>query len=274
MNRNAVRARVREAAERLGLENLLHRKPSQLSGGQRQRVALGRAIVREPAVFLMDEPLSNLDASLRVQMRAEIKRLQRELGTTTVYVTHDQVEAMTMGDRIAVMRDGQLRQLGAPATIYTEPADRFVAAFVGSPPMSFSTWSVRRDPTGPVLRRDECELSLGPVDPPLGDVVVVGVRPEDAVLWGEGGSRLLGPISGEVEFVEDVGREWFAGVKLDPGSGFVINGVTKPIPTMGARVTFGLRPGGVYLFDPESERCVAYPTEDRDAAVVGLGAGA
>src|SRR5262245_23461462 len=148
MNRNLIRTRVRDAAERLGLEELLERKPAQLSGGQRQRVALGRAIVREPAVFLMDEPLSNLDANLRVQMRGEIKRLQRELGTTTVYVTHDQVEAMTMGDRIAIMRTGRLRQLGTPSEIYLRPADRFVGSFIGSPPMSFSTFAVRRNERG------------------------------------------------------------------------------------------------------------------------------
>src|SRR5580765_3303974 len=124
-----IEKRVADAAGILSLEKLLDRKPKELSGGQRQRVALGRAIVREPAVFLMDEPLSNLDASLRVQMRGEIKRLQRDLGTTTVFVTHDQVEAMTMGDRIAIMRDGRLEQLGRPSEIYVRPASRFVAGF-------------------------------------------------------------------------------------------------------------------------------------------------
>jgi multiple sugar transport system ATP-binding protein len=131
--------RVKEAAGILGLERFLDRKPKALSGGQRQRVALGRAIVREPAVFLMDEPLSNLDAKLRVQTRAEIARLHQRLGTTTVYVTHDQVEAMTMGDRIAVMKDGVLQQVGTPQELYDNPVNVFVAGFIGSPAMNFAT---------------------------------------------------------------------------------------------------------------------------------------
>ena len=133
--RRAV-ARVRRVARRLGIGELLARRPRQLSGGQRQRVALGRAIVREPQAFLMDEPLSNLDAKLRVEMRAYIARLHQELGTTTLYVTHDQVEAMTMGDRVAVMRDGRLEQVDAPQALYDRPADLFVAAFIGSPAMN------------------------------------------------------------------------------------------------------------------------------------------
>src|SRR5207249_8373251 len=134
-----IKRRVEEAAKILDLEKLLDRKPRALSGGQRQRVALGRAIVREPDVFLMDEPLSNLDAKLRVQTRAEILRLQRRLGTTTVYVTHDQIEAMTMGDRIAVMREGVLQQVGSPQALYENPRNIFVAAFIGSPAMNFAT---------------------------------------------------------------------------------------------------------------------------------------
>jgi len=132
-----IRERVEQAAAKLALFELLSRKPAQLSGGQRQRVAMGRAIVRDPAAFLMDEPLSNLDAKLRVQMRAEIQRLQKELGTTTMYVTHDQVEAMTMGDRVAVMRDGRLIQVDTPQALYDRPADLFVAGFIGSPAMNF-----------------------------------------------------------------------------------------------------------------------------------------
>src|SRR5213592_153523 len=132
-----IKRRVEEAARILNLENLLERKPRALSGGQRQRVALGRAIVREPAAFLMDEPLSNLDAKLRVQTRAEILRLQRGLGTTTIYVTHDQIEAMTMGERIAVMSSGVLQQVGTPKDLYEHPINIFVAAFIGSPAMNF-----------------------------------------------------------------------------------------------------------------------------------------
>ena len=152
--------RVREAAAMLSAENLLHRKPRELSGGQRQRVALGRAIVREPAVFLMDEPLSNLDAKLRVQTRAEIARLHQRLGTTTVYVTHDQVEAMTMGERIAVMSEARLQQVGTPQDLYDHPDNRFVAGFIGSPSMNFLSVDV---PTGPVTSsRSRATASTSP----------------------------------------------------------------------------------------------------------------
>ena len=137
-SRQEVRQRVRETAELLGLEELLDRRPKQLSGGQRQRVAMGRAIIRQPQAFLMDEPLSNLDAQLRVQMRGEIEALQKRLGVTTVYVTHDQVEAMTMGDRIAVLREGVLQQVGHPTDVYDRPANLFIAGFIGSPPMNLA----------------------------------------------------------------------------------------------------------------------------------------
>jgi len=144
--RKEVRQRVRETAELLGLEELLDRRPKQLSGGQRQRVAMGRAIIRQPQAFLMDEPLSNLDAQLRVQMRGEIEALQKRLGVTTVYVTHDQVEAMTMGDQIAVLRDGVLQQVGHPTDVYDDPANLFVAGFIGSPQMNLAgdDWCARR----------------------------------------------------------------------------------------------------------------------------------
>jgi ABC-type sugar transport system ATPase subunit len=173
---------------------------------------------------------------------------------------------MTMGDRIAVMRDGRLRQVGPPGTVYNEPADRFVAAFVGSPPMSFTTWSIKRDVHGAVLLRDRYELPLGPLDAAVPDAVVVGVRPEDAVLWSEG-CGLLGPLTGEVQFVEDLGREWFAGVALDPESSFGIIGVTKPLPAIGERVRFGLRPSGVYFFDPDTHRRLDPPSPHQGSAV-------
>src|ERR687883_1920850 len=149
-DKKEIKRRVNEAAKVLDLEKLLDRKPRALSGGQRQRVALGRAIVREPAAFLMDEPLSNLDAKLRVQTRAEILRIQQRLGTTTVYVTHDQVEAMTMGDRIAVMRDGILQQVGPPPELYERPVNKFVAAFIGSPAMNFA-----------MVRAEDGQLKMG-----------------------------------------------------------------------------------------------------------------
>jgi ABC-type sugar transport system ATPase subunit len=273
MKRAVIQKRVREAAERLDLGPLLDRKPSQLSGGQRQRVALGRAIVREPAVFLMDEPLSNLDASLRVQMRGEIKRLQRDLGTTTVYVTHDQVEAMTMGDRIAIMRDGKLEQLGPPAEIYSRPGNRFVAGFIGSPGMTFSTFAVERDPGGLTLSHDSAaRLRLGAIEAPLGDRVIVGVRPEDALVWTEE-PGLLGPLEGSVAYIEDLGREWFAGVDFGEGSTVIVRGSSHPIPEIESRLTFGFRPSGLYLFDPGTEACVFHPETARDLAAVEVGLG-
>src|SRR5690348_2735296 len=188
-----IRRRVDEAAGLLDIGGLLDRRPGQLSGGQAQRVALGRALVREPQVFLMDEPLSNLDAKLRTQTRGEIRRLQQEVRTTTVYVTHDQVEAMTMGDRIAVMNHGVLEQVGTPEELYERPANRFVGGFIGSPAMSF-------------LEPPEA-VAHGLRD------AVVGVRPEHARRWRSEG--LLGPLRGTVAFVEALGRETFIGVDVE-----------------------------------------------------------
>src|SRR5262249_35084959 len=189
-----------------------------LSGGQRQRVALGRALVREPQVFLMDEPLSNLDAKLRAQTRSEIRRLQHEVGTTTVYVTHDQVEAMTMGDRIATMRDGVLEQVGEPDTVYEHPANTFVASFIGSPAMSLARCGCDR-PNGTLqLLLGEQQLTLdGSLDVP--DEVIVGVRPEHARLW-DAEQNLLGPLEGVVEYVESLGRETLIAVEASGGTRF------------------------------------------------------
>src|SRR6187549_3855827 len=181
-----IKRRVQDAAKILDLEKLLDRKPRALSGGQRQRVALGRAIVREPAAFLMDEPLSNLDAKLRVQTRAEILRLQRRLETTTVYVTHDQVEAMTMGDRIAVMSQGVLQQIGTPVDVYTRPANTFVATFIGSPAMNMVEATVERADGGLRVAIGDQRVTLDPeliADRPElerrdGGKVIVGIRPE------------------------------------------------------------------------------------------------
>ena len=175
-------AAARRAAEVLGITELLDRQPKQLSGGQRQRVAMGRAIVREPQAFLMDEPLSNLDAKLRVQMRAEIARIQRTLGVTTLYVTHDQVEAMTMADRVAVMRKGVLQQVAPPAEVYDRPANLFVAGFIGSPPMNLFAAHIADSDTGHVVEFGSSRLALA-ARPGLADLVgrevVLGIRPED-----------------------------------------------------------------------------------------------
>ena len=215
-----IDARVRRAAASIELDGLLDRKPRQLSGGQQQRVALGRALVRDPRVFLMDEPLSNLDAKLRVQTRGEIKRLQQEIGTTTVYVTHDQVEAMTMGDRIAVMNEGRLEQVGTPAELYERPANRFVAGFIGSPGMSFA---------------EAARFGLEPPD------ATVGVRPEFARPWEEG---LIGPFEGEVAYVEALGRETFLGVD---GMVLLVDG--RAAAEVGETVRYGLVRDGLRFFD-------------------------
>jgi multiple sugar transport system ATP-binding protein len=204
-----IEKRVNDAAGILNLEKLLERKPKELSGGQRQRVALGRAIVREPAVFLMDEPLSNLDAKLRVQTRAEIARIHQRLGTTTVYVTHDQVEAMTMGSRIAVMSEGLLQQVGTPQVLYDQPANRFVAGFIGSPSMNFVEGTVegtgdgaRLKGTGdfsiPVPARYRQSMDTS------GRKVIIGFRPEHLELTEMSDS---GTFQGRADVVEYLGNE-------------------------------------------------------------------
>jgi len=203
--RDEVEARVRDVAALLGIEDLLGRRPRELSGGQRQRVALGRAIVRQPRAFLMDEPLSNLDARLRVEMRSEIRRLQQRLGTTTVYVTHDQVEAMTLGDRVAVLRQGRLQQVGTPREVYERPANRFVAGFVGSPAMNLVRIHVERTGDGAVLHVGDqalpwpAECGIGP--PPPGPLEL-GFRPHSA--RPEPGPG-LGPLRARVEEREYLG---------------------------------------------------------------------
>jgi len=210
-----ARRRIQETARIIGLLDHLDRKPRQLSGGQRQRVAMGRAIVREPQVFLMDEPLSNLDAKLRVQMRAEISRIQRQLRVTTVYVTHDQVEAMTMGDRVAVMRRGVLQQFDAPQRLYEQPANLFVASFIGSPAMNMLEATVDRDGDGLVLRVGKAALPV-PHDANglagyAGKRVALGLRPEALDLAGNGDGRLRGV----VRAVEALGPEQLAHVEVE-----------------------------------------------------------
>jgi multiple sugar transport system ATP-binding protein len=200
ISKDEIDRRVKAAARILDLEPYLKRKPRALSGGQRQRVAMGRAIVREPAVFLLDEPLSNLDAKLRVQMRADIKKLQNDLGTTTIYVTHDQVEAMTMGDRVAVMRKGELQQVAPPQELYDRPANIFVAGFIGSPAMNLLEARVDRGPDGAVLVLGDTRLDLEGrrLDAHVGRTVVVGIRPEDledaVIANGATGGRLRGRV--------------------------------------------------------------------------------
>jgi multiple sugar transport system ATP-binding protein len=195
VSKQETKLRVQRAATTLGIEDYLDRKPRALSGGQRQRVAMGRAIVREPRAFLMDEPLSNLDAKLRVQVRAEIQTLQRKLGITSIYVTHDQTEAMTMGDRIAVMRDGRLQQVDSPERVYEQPTNQFVAGFIGSPAMNMVRARVVRVDGVPTVRFGEHSLVLDDAAPRLagydGQDVILGIRPEHFAEGGGDPDRML-----------------------------------------------------------------------------------
>ena len=216
-----IAATVDEVAAILGLTEYLQRKPSDLSGGQRQRVAMGRAIVRRPKVFLFDEPLSNLDAKLRTQMRAEIKRLHRRLGATSIYVTHDQVEAMTLADRIVVMNEGRIEQIGAPMDLFLNPANTFVASFIGSPPMNQISAVVRGTDSGPVAQFGDQTLPLAPLDDLQnadGREVVVGIRPEFVTVRTAGDP---GGVDIELDLVETLGSEALIHTTLD-GKPFII----------------------------------------------------
>lgn len=242
--------RVKDAARILGLSDYLERYPRQLSGGQRQRVAMGRAIVRDPQVFLFDEPLSNLDAKLRVQMRAELKELHARLKTTTIYVTHDQIEAMTMADRIVVMRDGIVEQVGAPLDLYDRPVNRFVAGFIGSPSMNFLGGTVISKDAKPVFRTSggaEFPLPEG-VDPLLvGRDLVMGFRPEHILV-----SDAPEAISGKISLVEPTGAETHFTASV---SGDTIIGVLRDRMdiTAGEILRFVPRLESVHLFDVETE---------------------
>jgi multiple sugar transport system ATP-binding protein len=213
-----IRRRVADAARVLGLEQVLKKKPRTLSGGQRQRVAMGRAIVREPQAFLMDEPLSNLDAKLRVEMRAEIARIQRDLKATTIYVTHDQVEAMTLGDRVVVLRGGYLQQVGTPKELYERPVNLFVAEFIGSPAMNLVGADIVRDngTLRAVFGANSVALDVRPeLVPYVGRRVILGIRPEDlddASVTGRGDS---GTIAAVVDIREDLGSEIFVHFGVD-----------------------------------------------------------
>lgn len=220
--KSEIKAKVHQAAETLGLTEYLKRKPKDLSGGQRQRVAMGRAIVREPKAFLMDEPLSNLDAKLRVQTRAELASLQQRLGTTTVYVTHDQVEAMTMGDRVAVLKDGELQQVAPPRELYGAPANEFVAGFIGSPAMNIFDYNGGR----------------------------VGVRPEKMFIN-------KGPVGfqGVVDIVEELGAESYVYVTVGENR-FVARAEGTP-PQRGEEVVLTFNPREAHRFDPETGRRIA-----------------
>ncbi len=218
--KSEIDRRVREAAEILNLGPLLQRRPKALSGGQRQRVALGRAIVRKPHVFLFDEPLSNLDAKLRVQMRVELSKLHDRLQTTMIYVTHDQVEAMTMGDRICVMKDGEVQQVASPLDLYHKPANQFVAGFIGNPPMNFFPVKIEQNKDGLWLREESFSLAvpkplLDKVKPRVNQSVVMGIRPEDIYdrLFYNGPVPEGGSVKAKVDVVEPMGSEIYLYLK-------------------------------------------------------------
>jgi multiple sugar transport system ATP-binding protein len=253
----AIARRVKTVAQMLQIDHLLDRLPKQLSGGQKQRVALGRAMARNPQVFLMDEPLSNLDAKLRAETRSQIVKLQRELGTTTLYVTHDQTEAMTMGDRIAVMNGGVIQQLATPLELYNQPANRFVAEFIGSPPMNFLPVRVQQEGNRPVLVHRLFRLPLASTDLTAyqGREVTLGFRPEHVHLAPPSPNAL--PV--QVDLVEALGSETY--LQLSLRSGDLSEGEktllqVRTEPDRQVRVGDGLNlaiaPEKLHLFDPDS----------------------
>jgi sn-glycerol 3-phosphate transport system ATP-binding protein len=243
MTRDAINARVAKAATILQLDGLLERKPRQLSGGQRQRVAMGRAIVRDPKVFLFDEPLSNLDAKLRVQMRVEIKRLQQELRVTSLYVTHDQVEAMTLADRLIVMNAGNADQIGPPLDLYERPATAFVAGFIGSPAMNL----VEGRFAGSGVAIGDCALPAVAPAGAEGKTVTVGLRPEHLEMAGDG------PLPLSVELLERLGADTIVHGRLG-GDGILLTARAAGTinPRLGEVLRFAARPEHVHLFDSAS----------------------
>jgi multiple sugar transport system ATP-binding protein len=254
-----IEKRVQDAADILGIRELLKRKPRQLSGGQRQRVAVGRAIVRHPQVFLFDEPLSNLDAKLRVQMRVELKRLHDRLETTAIYVTHDQVEAMTLGDRVVVMKDGWVQQVGEPLELYGKPANRFVAGFIGSPAMNFADVTVGE--RGGALWADSAGLRIR-VPAALADAlrrhagerVTLGVRPEDLhpVTGGDSPDYAFDAV---VDVVEPLGSEILLDIKAGPNAM-----VARVDPSVRVKVhekiRLALDPERLHFFDVKTEAAI------------------
>ncbi|PYO09882.1 MAG: glycerol-3-phosphate ABC transporter ATP-binding protein [Gemmatimonadetes bacterium] len=248
-----INERVNTIAASLGLDKLLDRKPAQLSGGQRQRVALGRAIVREPLAFLFDEPLSNLDAQLRVETRVELSRLHRKLGATMVYVTHDQSEALTLGDRIAVLKEGVLQQIATPMELYQRPANKFVAGFIGSPAMNFIEGVIQRA-EGSAGRLGMCtfkgiDLTLDvPCDGESRGRVFLGVRPQHIEVSGDGENRP----KAEVGVVEPMGNEQIVYVTLSGGDRLVALASPQELIKPGDIVSIRVRPEGVHIFEGQS----------------------
>ncbi|MCY4082651.1 MAG: ABC transporter ATP-binding protein [Caldilineaceae bacterium] len=246
--------RVQRVADMMGIGHLLDRRPAQLSGGQQQRVALGRALVKEPSLLLFDEPLSNLDARLRLTMRSEIKRLQLDLGITSIYVTHDQVEAMTMADRIAVMQEGKLQAYAPPNELYERPRTIFIAGFVGNPPMNLFDVQVLREGERLLARRQGLEIELPPERGSRAagrDEIIAGVRPEDISLV-PGAAASSDSAQGEVFVVEPLGRDNLVDVRIDDLHLFVLADPRQPLQ-IGDPVRLQFDGDKVQLFDPETE---------------------
>jgi multiple sugar transport system ATP-binding protein len=254
-----IEERVRKAAKILAIDSYLDRKPKALSGGQRQRVALGRAIVRQPKVFLFDEPLSNLDANLRVQMRTEISRLHHQLQTTMIYVTHDQIEAMSMGDRIVVMKDGVVQQIDSPLTIYHKPVNRFVAGFIGSPTMNFFGGSVTTN-GGLRFRESGTDFSI-PIGSEFGDrlksvvgnSVTLGIRPEHLFARAPGGDAVIAKFQARIEVVEPVGNEIFVYFSTGQGTQSVARIAAENPPAVGTTYEMLVDTTKLHFFDTRTE---------------------
>ncbi|AHI21819.1 ABC transporter ATP-binding protein [Corynebacterium vitaeruminis] len=260
-SKEVINQRVEEAAKTLDLTEYLERKPKALSGGQRQRVAMGRAIVRKPQVFLMDEPLSNLDAKLRVQTRTQIASLQRKLGVTTLYVTHDQTEALTMGDRIAVLKDGYLQQVGSPRELYERPANVFVAGFIGSPAMNLGTFTLGADGVATLgqARIPVSEAARAAVTPDDGGKIVIGFRPEGLEIVPEG-EQSQGAIPVQLDFVEELGSDSFlyghlvgggdlsSGDENNPIEQIVIRALPNVAPERGSVLHVRIKDGSQHNF--------------------------
>jgi multiple sugar transport system ATP-binding protein len=257
--REEIDKRVREAADNLGIGEMLKRKPRQLSGGQRQRVALGRAIVRHPRVFLFDEPLSNLDAKLRVQMRVELKKLHQRLGTTAIYVTHDQVEAMTLGDRVVVMKDGVVQQVGEPLELYNHPANKFVAGFIGSPSMNFAPMTITEANGSLMAENSGLRIKLPDetarrLRGHIGREILLGVRPEDLSVAGAADSD-YSCFDAVIEVVEQLGSEILLDMKV--GGDVMVASVEPGVQAkVRDKLRIAVRPCRLHVFDAKTEAAI------------------
>ncbi|MUV56970.1 ABC transporter ATP-binding protein [Halogeometricum sp. CBA1124] len=265
LSKEVISDRVQETAEMMGIEDLLEKKPGELSGGQQQRVALGRSIVREPEVFLMDEPLSNLDAKLRTTMRTELQELQQRLGVTTIYVTHDQTEAMTMGDRVAILNDGELQQIGTPLECYHEPANEFVAGFIGSPSMNFIDVSVRTGASELVHDRFTYPLSRETQslveDAGASDALTLGIRPEDVRVVSEATDASF-PVT--VQVVEPLGEVSYVYFELEDGVTYTVSVGGDVLIEEGTTVHIEFPEEKIHLFDGTTGEAIKNRTAPKE----------